>query len=106
MEKAEIYRYLFRRHKRYSRELKVLREEKLKAVSEGTEKAAYLKVKNKETEIKLVERVMEFLDTGIDIEKETWDKGLPIVKNEGGELVNYWSDGRVEKVKIVQNEQI
>ena len=105
MEIEQILRYLARRHKIYNRELKTLTEEKLKAVSEGTEKAAYMKVKNKETEIKCVERFMEFLDTGIDIEKETWDKGLPIVKNEGGDLFNHWSDGRIEKVKPVNHEQ-
>ena len=42
MEIEQILRYLARRHKIYNRELKTLTEEKLKAVSEGTEKAAYM----------------------------------------------------------------
>ncbi len=60
----KIYSHLARRLKLKKKELMALKEEKFAALSQGDERAIYLKIIAKESEIYTIRQEIQFLDTG------------------------------------------
>lgn len=60
----KIYSHFARRLKAKKKELEVLKQNKFEAISQGDERAAYLEVVKKESEIYTIRQSIQFFETG------------------------------------------